>query len=70
MKNRNRGQYVQIGRQGFDNNSFKFRVLVMLKMALNYNNSFVEDVRIIKEANKNGFCHTFLDLDIIGTKNR
>ena len=40
----------------------------MLKMALNYNNYFFEDVRTMKEANIKEFCHTFLNLYIIGNQ--
>ena len=43
-------------------------VLGMLKMALNYNNRFIEDVRTMKEANIKEFSHTFLNLFIIGNK--
>ena len=68
MKKRNRGQSVKISRQRFDSNSLKCRVLGMLKMALNYNNSFIEDVRTIKEANIQEFCHTFLNLYITGNQ--
>ena len=38
----------------------------MLKMALIYINAFIEDVGTIKEANIKRFCHTFLDLYLIG----
>ena len=68
MKKRNRGQFVKISRQRFDSNSLKCRVLGMLKMALNFNNSFIEDVRTIKEANIQEFCHTFLNLYITGNQ--
>ena len=64
MKKRNRGQFVKISRQRFDSNSLKCRVLRMLRMALNYNNSLNEDNRTIKEANKQEFFHTFLNLYI------
>ena len=40
----------------------------MLKMALNYNNSFIEDVRTIKEANIKEFCNTFLNFYITGNQ--
>ena len=40
----------------------------MLKMALNYNNFLIEDVRTIEEANITTFCRTFLDLYIIGNQ--
>ena len=59
MKKRNRGLYVKISRQRLYSNSLKCRVLVMLKMALNYNNRFIEDVRTIKEANKKEFAIHF-----------
>ena len=68
MKKRNRGLYVKISRQSFDINSLKCRVLGMLKMALNYDNYFIEDVRTMKGANINKFCHTFLNLYIIGNQ--
>ena len=38
----------------------------MLKMALNYNNSFIEDVRTKQEANIKEFCQTLLNLYITG----
>ena len=66
MKKRNRGQYLQTGRQRFASNSLKCSVLVVLKIALDYNSPFFEDVRTIKEANIKGFCRSFLDLYIIG----
>ena len=50
-KKRNLGLYVKISRQRFNSNSLKCRVLGMLKMALNYNNRFIEDVRTMEEAN-------------------
>ena len=62
MKKRNRGEYEKNGRQTLICNSLKFRVLVMLKRALDYKNSFVEDVRTIKVADINGFCYTILEL--------
>ena len=68
MKKRDGGQYTQIGRQRFDSNSWKCIVLVMKKMALYYNNSFIEDVRTIKEANIKAFRHAFSDLYIIGNQ--
>ena len=68
MKKRNRGQFVKISRQRFDSNSLKCRVLGMLKMALNCNNSFIEDVRTIKEANIKEFCNTFLIFYITGNQ--
>ena len=37
-------------------------------MALKYNNSFIEDSRTIKETNIKEFCHTFLNLYIIGNQ--
>ena len=40
----------------------------MLKMALNYKNRFIEDVRTMKEANIKECCHTFLNLYIIGNQ--
>ena len=66
MRKRNCAQYVQAGRQRLDSNSLNCKVLVMLKMELNYKESFVDNVRTIKEATIKGFCHTFLDLYIIG----
>ena len=48
--NRNCEQYVQAGGQWFGSNSLKQKVLVMLKFSLNYNKSFNEDIRTIKEA--------------------
>ena len=68
MKKRNRGQFVKISRQRFDSSSLKGRVLGKLKMALNYNNSFIEDVRTIKEANIQEFKHKFLNLYITGNQ--
>ena len=49
MMERKRGEYLQAGRQRFDSNSLTVRVHLMLKLALNYNNSFFEDVRTIKK---------------------
>ena len=66
MKKRNRGLNVKICRQRFDSNSLKCSVHGILKMALNYNNRFIEDVRTMKEANIKEFCHTFWNLYIIG----
>ena len=40
----------------------------MLKLALNYNNYFNEDVRIMKEANIKEFRHTLLNLYTIGNQ--
>ena len=37
-------------------------------MALNYNNSFIGDVRTVKEANIQEFCRTFLNLYITGNQ--
>ena len=37
-------------------------------MALNYNNSFIEDVRTITQANIKDFCHTFFKLYITGNQ--
>ena len=68
MKKRNPGLYVKISRQRFDSNSLKCRVLGMLKIALNYNNCFIEDVRTVKEANVNEFGHTFFNFYIIGNQ--
>ena len=61
MKKRNRGLYVKISRQRFDSNSLKCRVLGLLKMALNDNNCFTEDVRTMNEATIKEFCHTFFE---------
>ena len=48
---------MQAGRQRFDSNSLKQKVLVMLIFSLNYNN---EDVRTIKEAKlKNNLPYIF-----------
>ena len=68
MKKRNSGLYVKISRQRVDSNSLKCRVFGMLKMELNYNNRFIEVVRTMKEANIKEFCHTFLNLCIIGNQ--
>ena len=42
MKKRNLGQFVKISRQRFNSNSLKSSVLGMLKMALNYSNTFLK----------------------------
>ena len=59
MKKRNHGMYVKISRQRLDSNSLKSRVLGLLKLALNYNNSVIEDVRTLKEANMKKFSIHF-----------
>ena len=68
MKKRNRGLNLKISRQRFDSSSLKCSVHGMLKLALIYNNRFIEDVRTMKEANIKEFCHTFWDLYIIGNQ--